>query len=115
MVSFRHTGAWGPGEIDVRWVRSTRVVVPEVEAMIDRAWDEAMRRPGVHLFESPLCRLERSSVSPPPEGQRLHLELSPTSYKVFLGTNMAHPELADRHGPGILANPLGVSAPLETA
>src|SRR5688572_13684152 len=38
-----------------------------------------------------------------------------TSYKPFLGTNLTHPELADRHGPAILANPVGVSPALITA
>src|SRR5204862_549264 len=43
------------------------------------------------------------------------LLLSRTSYKVFLGTNLTHPDLGDRYGPAVLANPVGVSAALETA
>jgi len=115
MLTFRHIGDWGPGEVEAAWVESTRVVLPEVERLIERAWSDATARPGVHLFDGPMCRLESSSVSPPPEGQRLRLALSPTSYKGFLGTNLTHPELADRYGAEVLANPVGVSPALETS
>jgi 8-oxo-dGTP pyrophosphatase MutT (NUDIX family) len=46
---------------------------------------------------------------------RLALVLGPTSYKHFLGTNMRRPDLADRFGPEVLANPVGVSAIVETS
>ena len=46
---------------------------------------------------------------------RLALTLSNTTYKHFLGTNLTHPELADRYGREILANPVGVSPALLTA
>jgi 8-oxo-dGTP pyrophosphatase MutT (NUDIX family) len=46
---------------------------------------------------------------------RLGVALSRTTYRLFLGTNMTHPELADRYGPAVLANPVGVSPALETA
>ena len=60
-----------------------------------------------------MCRLERWEASP--DGSRLHLSMSTTSYKPFFGTNMSHPELADRYGPDVLANPIGVSPALETS
>ena len=60
-----------------------------------------------------MCRLERWTVSP--DGSRLRLSLSETSYKPFYGTNMSHPELADRFGADVMANPVGVSPALETA
>jgi hypothetical protein len=115
MLNFRHIGDWGPGDVEAQWVDSARPVVPEVEAVIERAWSETLARPGIQLFDGPMCRLERSEVSPPGEGGRLRLSLAPTSYKVFLGTNLTHPEFADRYGPAILANPVGVSPALETA
>jgi 8-oxo-dGTP pyrophosphatase MutT (NUDIX family) len=79
--------------------------------MIEKAWEGAASRPGVHLFDGPMCRLESWRASP----QRLEVVLSETSYKPFLGTNLTHPELADRYGPAILANPVGVSPALITA
>ena len=116
MFTTRHAGNWPEGAVETRWAEApataARPPVPEVEAAIERAWAEALARPGVHLFDGPMCRLESSSVGP--DG-RLRLVLSATSYKTFLGTNLTHPELADRHGPQVLANPVGVSALLESA
>ena len=80
--------------------------------LIDRAWQTASARPGVKLFDGPMCRLESWSAL---AGGALQLTLSRTSYKLFMGTNMCHPELADRFGPQVLANPVGVSPALETA
>jgi 8-oxo-dGTP pyrophosphatase MutT (NUDIX family) len=87
------------------------MIRPEVETMIERAWERAASRPGVQLFDGPMCRLESWEASP----RRLAVVLSETSYKPFLGTNLTHPELADRYGPAILANPVGVSPALITA
>jgi 8-oxo-dGTP pyrophosphatase MutT (NUDIX family) len=70
-----------------------------------------MARPGVHLFYGAMCRLESWSAA----HGRLDLTLSETTYKRFLGTNLAHPQLADRYGREILANPVGVSPALLTA
>ena len=106
-------GDWGPGDVDVEWVPSGRRIVPEVEAAIDRAWSDALARPGAHLFDGPMCRLEGWAASD--DGARLQLQLSPTSYKPFLGTNMTRPDLPDRFGDEVLANPVGVSPALETA
>jgi 8-oxo-dGTP pyrophosphatase MutT (NUDIX family) len=90
---------------------STRAVLPDVEAMIDAAWKSALARPGVKLFDGRMCRLESWRAG----ADRLELVLSDTTYKAFLGTNLAHPELADRYGEKILANPVGVSPALLTA
>lgn len=112
MLTFRHTGDWGPREVVAEWVEPTRPVFPEVETLIERAWSDTLSsRPGVQLFDGPMCRLERAAV----ENHALRLALSRTSYKVFLGTNLTHPGLADRYGPEVLANPVGVSPALETA
>ena len=113
MLKLHRTGDWGEGDVDVQWVRSGRLLVPEVEALIERAWAEATAKPGMHLFDGPMCRMERWVVSP--DGTRLELALSHTSYKVFWGTNLSHPHLAGRHGPSVMANPVGVSPALETA
>ena len=93
------------------WVPETRPILPEVERLIDEAWAEATARPGVHLFDGPMCRMESWQAFP----GRLSLVLSGTSYKPFLGTNLMHPELADKYGHAVLANPVGVSPALLTA
>jgi hypothetical protein len=113
MLTFLHTGDWGPSDVTAGPSQDRRRPAPGAEALIERAWAEALHRPGAHLFDGPMCRLEQWSVSP--DGRRLHLLLSDTSYKFFYGTNMRHPELADTYGEGVLANPVGVSPALETA
>ncbi len=65
-----------------------------------------MARPGVHLFDGPLCRLESWRV----DGHGLHLTLSRTSYKVFLGTNGRNAHLAASLGAQAMANAVGTSA-----
>jgi 8-oxo-dGTP pyrophosphatase MutT (NUDIX family) len=111
MLTFHAPGDWGERDVAVAWGASSRQIVPDVEAAIERAWAEASRRPGVMLFDGPMCRLESWQASP----ARLSLVLSRTSYKPFLGTNLSNPQLADRYGKNILANPVGVSPALETA
>src|SRR5688572_32174765 len=111
VLTFHTVGDWPPGAVAARWAENSRPIIPEVEAVIDEAWAEAQRRPGVKLFDGPMCRLESWAASP----ARLELVLSRGSYKPFLGTNLSHPELADRFGPNALANPVGVSPALETS
>ena len=111
MVRFHAPGDWPTGHVTHTWVADGRRRVPAVDAAIDTAWAAAAARPGVRLFDGPMCRLESWTATP---GQ-LHLTLSPTSYKPFVGTNMANPQLADEHGRDVMANPVGVSPALLTA
>lgn len=84
------------------------MIVPQVEAAIDRAWTEVNARPGVSLFDGPVCRLESFEASP----ARLELAVSQTSYRINVGTNFCHPEFDDQFGRAVMANPVGVSAGL---
>ena len=110
-VRLRATGAWTPDQVRTEWVESSRPIIESVERAIDEAWRHARQRPGVLLFDGPMCRLERWRATP----HELHLSLSRTSYKTFLGTNVARAEPADAHGANVLANPVGLSAALVTA
>lgn len=92
-------------------VPSTRLIVPQVEKIIDETWEAARSQPGVNLFDGPMCRLESWAATP----KRLELRFSRTSYKPFVGTNLYHADLADQFGSEILANPVGVSPALETS
>jgi hypothetical protein len=87
-------------------------VVEAVERAIDRAWHAALSRPGVRLFDGPLCRFEGHSISPNGD---LTIDLSQTSYRVVVGTNFANPDFADTYGVGVMANPVGVSTGLLTS
>jgi 8-oxo-dGTP pyrophosphatase MutT (NUDIX family) len=109
MLIVHQTGAWHPGDVSIEWVESSRRIVPRVEEMIELAWRGAKARLGDKLFDGPMCRMESCSASD--EGKLL-LRLSRTSYRIFLGTNMTHPNLAEEYGPAILANPIGVSPAL---
>jgi 8-oxo-dGTP pyrophosphatase MutT (NUDIX family) len=112
MITFLTTGDWGPADVTAQPSQGRRRNNATLQALIDTTWADALARPGAHLFDGPMCRLEHWSVSP--DG-RLNLLLSDTSYKVFYGTNMRHPEVADEYGPEVLANPVGVSPALQTA
>jgi len=104
-------GRWSPDQIQITRVSTTWRSNPEVDHAIDQAWADTNARPGVNLFDGPMCRLESWHAAP----ARLQLTLSGTTYKRFLGTNLTHPQLADRFGPQVLANPVGVSPALLTA
>jgi hypothetical protein len=106
VVIIREIGDWKPGQVFVTAVPSTRAVVPEVERAIERAWAEASARLGAKLFDGPMCRLERMVASP----DALRLWVSSTSYKPFLGTNLASADMV----AAAMANPLGLSAALVT-
>ena len=105
---FLARGCWRRGQLSTSIVASTYDPDPISTAFIESAWTEACSRPGVHLFDGPLCRFERLSA----HDQHLHLEVSHCSYKQFLGTNGSHPEWADQHGWNSLANAIGTSAAL---
>jgi 8-oxo-dGTP pyrophosphatase MutT (NUDIX family) len=111
ILRFHAIGQWSQQQVQVDHVPSTCESNSEIDQAVERAWQETNARPGVQLFDGPMCRLESWQAAP----QRLRLALSPTSYKRFLGTNLSHPGLADRFGPQILANPVGVSPALLTA
>ena len=111
MLRFHAPGDWPPGSVTATRVTDGRRRVAAVEAAIDAAWAAASARPGVRLFDGPMCRLESWHATP----DCLTLALSPTSYKPFLGTNMVNPHLADQHGRDVMANPVGVSPALLTA
>src|SRR4051794_34679254 len=57
-------GEWAPGALRTRWVRATRVVPADVQKVIDQEWAEASARPGVRLFDGPMCRLESWRAAP---------------------------------------------------
>jgi 8-oxo-dGTP pyrophosphatase MutT (NUDIX family) len=111
MLKLHAIGDWQAQQVVVRTVAGTRKIVPEVEKLIDHAWDQVKRRPDVKLFDGPMCRMEQLQASP----RNLEIGLSQTSYKPFMGTNLAHPELADKFGTEVMANPVGVSSAVESA
>ena len=82
-----------------------------VRAEIERVWEMMGKKPGVHLFDGRMCRMESFSAR---EGE-LSLVLSEVSYKEFAGTNMHNPQFAAQYGEAAMANPLGMSVALISA
>jgi 8-oxo-dGTP pyrophosphatase MutT (NUDIX family) len=111
MLRFHSVGNWSERQVFGGEAPSTRLIVPQVEKIIDETWQTARSQPGVNLFDGPMCRLESWEAT----AERLALRFSHTSYKPFVGTNLYHADLADQYGPEILANPVGVSPALETS
>jgi 8-oxo-dGTP pyrophosphatase MutT (NUDIX family) len=111
IVRFHAIGAWPPDQVHTDRVPTTWGSSPDIDEIIDRTWRDATGRLGVFLFDGTMCRLETWDATP----QQLRLALSETTYKRFLGTNLTNPRLADRYGPQVLANPVGVSPALLTA
>lgn len=108
MVKIRLSGEWLERQVRCRWTAGTFDPPEEARRAIEAAWAAAASRPGVRLFDGPMCRLEGLSA----EGDHLELALSRTSYKAFMGTNISNAHLADRYGGNCLANPVGLSSAL---
>jgi hypothetical protein len=109
-IRFRAIGRWGPPDVLVQWVGDRRPRIAEIDRMIEQAWQDARLQPGLNLYDGPMCRLERLAAA-----DKLLLELSPTSYKIFWGTNLHNPWLGYRYGPEALANAVGLSCALESS
>ncbi len=105
---FMARGYWRQGQISTAIIESTYTPTAQLSALIDTAWTTACARPGVHLFDGPLCRFEQLIADP----DHFHLVVSRCSYKQFLGTNGCHAQWAARHGWASLANAVGTSAAL---
>jgi hypothetical protein len=100
-----------PHQVHCNHLPSIITLPDEVTAAIESAWQSAKSRLGTRLYNGPMARLDSWRI----ENGHLHLQFTPTTYKHFLGTNLCHPKLADQFGPDILANPLGISALVETS
>jgi 8-oxo-dGTP pyrophosphatase MutT (NUDIX family) len=112
MFTIQATGNWKPGQLSlIRARESSRRIVPEVERLIEETWTRETGRPGVHLFDGPMCRLESFDAT----SESLRLVVSLTSFKPFAGTNLHNPHIAATYGRDVLANPVGVSTLLETS
>jgi hypothetical protein len=111
MLRFHLVGDWPPGRVVCTDAPSSFALPSEVRGRIDRDWERITRELPGHLFDGPMCRLERFEA----RGDTLHLALSRTSYKYHYGTNILEPQLAERFGEQALARPLGVSCALVTS
>jgi hypothetical protein len=103
-------GDFSESQIRTTITNSPHPLPPEVASIIESTWTDALARLGPRLHDGPMLRLNSWQIA----GGNLHLNLGHTSYKPFMGTNLMHAQLADQYGNEILANPLGLSAALES-
>lgn len=100
--------------IAISWSPVPFTPPPTVADQIASAWESAQRAAalhGRHLFSGSMTRLMGWSAGP----TALHLDLGPTDYRTFVGTNLLHPEIAERYSTNALANPLGISIAVITS
>lgn len=107
-------GRFGPDELEVVWRDEPRPSVPELDALIEATWQQALaeaQRDGRVLFNGELTRLLRMHQ----EDGTLRLEVGPTNYAEFMGTNFLNPHRAAEFGWERFSNPIGTSATIITA
>lgn len=88
--------------------------IAEVHAAIARAWEERLAiaaERGQQLWPGPMCRLTDWTTA----NGELRLQFGLTDYREFVGTNVAHPELAELFGVAALSNGCGVCGLVRTA
>src|SRR5688572_20727897 len=110
MVMFHAVGDWPREGVRCASVPSTFAPDAQTQHLIEATWAELSSRPGIHLFDGPMCRLEAFDAA-----ASLQMHVSHVSYRSFVGTNMYNPQIADRLGWSALANPVGLSCALESA
>lgn len=107
-------GRFGEADVTQSWCNEPRPTTPALEATIERVWTSAVALAKVEdfsLFDGALVGLRDARCA----GSSVHLELGPTTYRAFVGTNM-NPDIATKaEHHDFLANPLGVSASVVTA
>jgi len=109
-IAIHATGDWPAASVRIQIVPSSWKAPASVIQQIDAEW-ERVARSGITLFDGPMCRLESFHATT----AALSLELSETTYRIFVGTHLYHADLADVYGPSILANSIGVSVLVRTA
>jgi hypothetical protein len=98
-------GSWQPHQIQAHRAHSSLALSAYHQTAIDSAWNKTAERPGIHLFNGAMCRLESFTST----SDLLTLGFSVTDYRHFLGSHAAHPHWADEYGQSVMANPLGTS------
>ncbi len=107
-------GPFLANQITQSWHDRPRTTNAELEAAIARTWEAETALAAVRhrvLYDAHLPRLVRAGAI---DGC-LHLELGPTSYREFAGTNLHNPALTETIGPAAFADPLGTSGLVATS
>jgi hypothetical protein len=95
------------------WNSAPRPTTPVIEEAITRVWETelALAHEGERMLHNgDLIRLVHSRATP----TELHLELGPSCYRDFLGTNLHNTATVLRIGEDHLSNPVGISSTVMT-
>src|SRR4051812_24998407 len=111
LLRIRALGPWQAHQVSCARAQSTFAPPLSVRLEIEQVWAMMGQKPGVHLFDGRMCRLESFTADP----QGLRMVLSETTYKSFAGTNMHNPQFRSQYGESAMANPLGISVALISA
>lgn len=107
-------GEFGPGQVRLVWRDEPRPAHPVLDALVAETWAdqlETARQRGMLLYNGQLVRLLRQRL----ERGTLTLEVGPTDYANWMGTNYLHPHRGDEFGWDLYSNPIGISATVITS
>ena len=107
-------GAFGPGQLEVLWRDEPRPAHAALDAMVARTWEACRRQAqqdGALLFNGQLARYLRHRV----EAGRLVIEVGPTDYADWMGTNFCNWQRGEEFGWDLYSNPIGTTATLITS
>ena len=101
-------GHFGPGQLLVRWFEDVRPTTATLEALIAREWElrtaEAKQSDQI-LFNGSLARYLRHAN----RNDCLTLDVGPTDYRAFVGTNLYNNHRLPEFGWDRFANPVGTT------
>lgn len=106
-------GPFAATKLTPNWTGRPRETTPAIEERIARTWEAQSalaEAEGRRLYNGDLVRLIRAEV----RRDALRLELGPTCYRDFVGTNLYAGQVPRRLDAGFLADALGISATLVT-
>ena len=107
------SGRFDEERVTQSWSDKQQPTTPTMQAAVEQAWSAAVtlaQSDDFTLYDGELVSLRDAKSS----GQNLNLELSRTTYKSFVGTNMNPHFVANEANRSHLANPLGISASVIT-
>jgi len=102
-------GRFEPGHVITHWSDRPRPSTPVLDELIAETWERMLahaRRTGMRLYNGGLVRWIDHRV----EGGTLHLEVGPTCYRDFVGTNLYNPQRLRDYGRACFANAIGSTA-----
>jgi len=107
-------GPIAPDRLSQTWTDRPRPTTAAIEERIARTWETQTalaQVDGRRLYNGDLVRLVAARVT----DSALHLELGPTCYRDFVGTNLYAASLTREHGAEFLGDALGISATVITS